>query len=139
MLGSLGSPGATGGEENLDDFAACEIKTPEDIRGLFGNFYFGCEADDRMNAWAFNDRVNPLGARIHALFSSDIGHFDVVHMNEVLAEAYELVEDGVMSAEDFRDFTFTNPVHFWADANPDFFKGTVVEKQATDLLEAGKA
>ena len=43
-----------------------------------------------------------------------------------------------MSAEHFRDFTFTNPVHFWADSNPDFFKGTAVEKQALDLLEAGK-
>ncbi len=73
------------------------------------------------------------------MFSSDIGHFDVVHMNEVLAEAYELVEDGVMSTEDFRDFTFTNPVHFWADANPDFFKETVVEKQAAALLVARKA
>ncbi len=127
---------ATGGEENLDDFAACQIKTAEDIRELFNNFYFGCEADDRMNALAFNDRVNPLGAKLHALFSSDIGHFDVVHMNEVLAEAYELVEDGVMSSEDFRDFTYTNPVHFWADANPDFFKGTAIETQVAELLGA---
>ena len=44
-----------------------------------------------------------------------------------------------MSADDFRNFTFTDPVHFWADANPDFFKGTAVEKQAADLLRAGKA
>ncbi len=29
-------------------------------------------------------------------------------------------------AEDFRDFTFANAVRFWARANPDFFKGTVV-------------
>ena len=129
----------TGGESNLDDFAACEIETPHDIRELFGNFYFGCEADDRLNALAFDERVNPLGARLHALFSSDIGHFDVVEMNEVLAEAHELVSDGVMSAEDFRDFTFANPVHFWADSNPDFFKGTAVEKPVAELLQTGKA
>ena len=125
---------ATGGEDNLDDFAACEIEKVEDFRELFGNFYFGCEADDQMNAWAFNDKVNPLGTKINALFSSDIGHFDVPHMNEVLAEAYDLVEEGVMSVDDFRAFTFANPAHFWADSNPDFFKGTVVEHQVAELL-----
>ena len=123
-------------EENLDDYAACKIEKKEDFRKLFGNFYFGCEADDRMNAWAFNDRANPLGTKINAMFSSDIGHFDVEHMNEVVEEAYELVEDGIMSSDDFRDFTFTNPAHFWARGNTDFFKGTVVEKQVAELLES---
>ena len=118
---------ATGGEANLDDFAALQIGKKEDFAELFDHFYFGCEADDRMNAWAFNEQTNPLGAKLNAFFSSDIGHFDVVNMNEVLSEAYELVEDGAMSADDFRDFTFTNPAHFWADSNPDFFKGTIVE------------
>ena len=124
----------TGGEANLDDFAACGIERVEDFRKLFGNFYFGCEADDRMNVWAFNDRVNPLGTRINALFSSDIGHFDVPDMAEVLAEAYELVEDELMTPEDFRAFTFTNPAHFWTSGNPDFFKGTAVEAQVEALL-----
>ncbi|MCZ6617178.1 MAG: amidohydrolase family protein [Gammaproteobacteria bacterium] len=128
---------ATGGEENLDDYAACKIEKKEDFRDLFGNFYFGCEADDRMNAWAFNDRTNPLGTKINALFSSDIGHFDVQHMNEVVREAYALVEDGIMSTDDFRAFTFTNPAHFWAKGNADFFKGTVVEKQVAELLNPG--
>ena len=124
----------TGGEANLDDFAACGIERVEDFRKLFGNFYFGCEADDRMNVWAFNDRVNPLGTRINALFSSDIGHFDVPDMAEVLEEAYELVEDELMTPEDFRVFTFTNPAHFWTSGNPDFFKGTAVEAQVEALL-----
>lgn len=112
---------ATGGEPNLDDFAACEIKSERDFKTLFSNFYFGCEADDRMNATAFNDKVNPLGTKINALFSSDIGHFDVREMNKVLGEAHELVDDGVMSDEDFRDFTFVNPVDFWSRGNPRFF------------------
>ena len=49
-------------------------------------FYFGCEADDPANAWAFNRAANPLGARLNALFSSDIGHFDVPDMAEVVPE-----------------------------------------------------
>ncbi|MCZ6888526.1 MAG: amidohydrolase family protein [Gammaproteobacteria bacterium] len=130
---------ATGGEANLDDFAACKIEKKEDFRELFGRFYFGCEADDRMNAWAFDERANPLGTKLNALFSSDIGHFDVEQMNEVLEEAFELVEEGVMSAGDFRAFTFTNPAHFWADGNPDFFKGTVVETQVAELLRGERA
>ena len=127
----------TGGEATLDDFAACRIERVEDFRELFGNFYFGCEADDRMNAWAFNDRVNPLNTRINALFSSDIGHFDVADMSEVLEEAYELVDDGLMTPDDFRAFTFTNPVHFWTSGNRDFFKGTAVEAEVEALLREG--
>ncbi len=48
-------------------------------------------------------------------------------MEEIAAEAYELVEKGVLSEEDFRDFTFTNPLKLWASLNPDFFKGTAIE------------
>jgi hypothetical protein len=67
-------------------------------------FYFGCEADDPSNVWAFNTRANPLGARLNAIFSSDIGHFEVPDMTEVVPEAYEMVEDGLATAADFRDF-----------------------------------
>jgi predicted TIM-barrel fold metal-dependent hydrolase len=126
---------ATGGIDNLDDFAACQITRAEDLRDLFvTNFYFGCEADDRMNAWAFHRECNPLGARINTLFGSDIGHFDVPNMAHVVPEAYEFVEDGLISADDFRDFMFTNPVRFWGEANPQFFHGTVVEKEAAAVL-----
>jgi predicted TIM-barrel fold metal-dependent hydrolase len=128
---------AIGGIDNLDDYAACQITCPEDIRELFVQpFYFGCEADDPINAWAFNRQCNPLGAQLHALFGSDIGHFDVPNMAHVVPEAYELVEDGVISAEDFRDFVFTNPVRFWGEANPNFFKGTAVEAAAAEILAA---
>jgi predicted TIM-barrel fold metal-dependent hydrolase len=124
-----------GGIDNLDDYAACQIERKEDLRDLFvKNFYFGCEADDPMNAWAFNRRCNPFGARINALFGSDIGHFDVPNMADVVPEAHELVEEGLISEDDFRDFVFTNPVRFWGEANPNFFKGTAVEKEAAALL-----
>lgn len=127
--------GATGGIENLDDFSACEIREKTDLRDLFtGNFYFGCEADDRMTAWAFSRKHNPMNARLHALFGSDIGHFDVADMSRVVPEAYELVEGGLIGDDDFRDFMFTNPVRFWGEGNPDFFKGTVIEKEAEAVL-----
>jgi predicted TIM-barrel fold metal-dependent hydrolase len=134
----------TGGIDNLDDYAACQIKRPEDLRDLFTkNFYFGCEADDPMNAWAFNRQGNPFGAQLNALFGSDIGHFDVPNMADVVPEAYELVEDGLISEDDFRDFVFANPVRFWGEANPNFFKGTAVAAEAAALLsgsykEAGR-
>ena len=126
---------ATGNVKDLDDFSACNIESPEDISELFTrSFYFGCEADDPINAWAFNSRTNPYRARLRTLFGSDIGHFDVVNMNEVLEEAYEPVEAGLIGDEDFRDFVFTNPLHFWADGNPDFFKGTIIESEAAQAL-----
>lgn len=127
-----------GGIDNLDDYSACHISQAEDLRALFvNNFYFGCEADDPMNAWAFNKHNNPFAARIPALFGSDIGHFDVPDMAHVLPEAYELVENGLMTDDDFRDFLFTNPVRFWGEENPNFFKGTIVEKEAAALLASG--
>jgi predicted TIM-barrel fold metal-dependent hydrolase len=129
------SASTTGGIDNLDDYAACQIKRPEDLRDLFvNNFYFGCEADDPMNAWAFHRQGNPFGARLQALFGSDIGHFDVPNMADVVPEAHELVEDGLISEDDFRDFVFANPVRFWGEANPNFFKGTAVEAEAAALL-----
>jgi len=125
----------TGGIEDLDDYFRCKIERREDIRELFvTRFYFGCEADDPINAWAFNRRANPLGARLNAIFSSDIGHFDVPDMAAVVPEAYELVEHGLMTDDDFRDFMFANAVRFWGEVNPDFFKGTVVETAAAGAL-----
>jgi hypothetical protein len=128
----------TGGLEDLDDYFRCKIAGRDDIRELFvPRYYFGCEADDPTNAWAFNRKANPMGARLNALFSSDIGHFDVPDMAEVVPEAYELVEHGLIDDADFRDFMFANAVRFWGEVNPDFFKGTVVEKAAAEVLGHG--
>jgi hypothetical protein len=132
--------GQTGGVEDLDDYYRCKITRKEDIKDLFvPRFYFGCEADDPTKAWAFNRRSNPMGSRLNALFSSDIGHFDVPDMTEVVPEAYELVERGLITEDDFRDFMFTNAVRFWGEVNPDFFKGTSVEKQAAEVLAQAPA
>jgi len=129
----------TGGIEDLDDYFRCQISTKEDIKDLFvPRFYFGCEADDPVNAWAFKKEANPMGARLNAIFSSDIGHFDVPDMAAVVPEAYELVEDGLIDDNDFRDFMFANAVRFWGEVNPDFFKGTAVEKPAAEVLRNGR-
>jgi predicted TIM-barrel fold metal-dependent hydrolase len=130
----------TGGLTELDDYAACRIERPGDWQDLFVTpFAFGCEADDRMNAWAFDRRVNPFGARLNAMFGSDISHFDVPDMHDVLPEAYELVEEGLLTADDFRDFTFANAVRLWGGVNPRFFEGTAVEREAAAVLAPTRA
>jgi predicted TIM-barrel fold metal-dependent hydrolase len=129
----------TGGLPVLDDYAACNITRKEDWVDLYAKpFYFGCEADDAMNVTAFG-RTNPFGARINAIFSSDIGHFDVPDMLQPVPEAYELVEKGFITSDDFRDFTFANAVRLWGTQNPRFFEGTVVAKQAAAVLKASPA
>ncbi len=120
----------------IDDFAACGITRPEDIRDLFvPNFYFGCEADDPLCSWAFASRIHPFAATFNILLGSDIGHFDVHDMTEVLGEAYELVDKRLLSEDNLQDFLFSNPVKFWAGGNRDFFKDTVVENAAKVELQ----
>jgi predicted TIM-barrel fold metal-dependent hydrolase len=129
----------TGGVPALDDYAACDVARKEDWIELYAKpFYFGCEADDRMNVTAFG-RANPFGARINAMFSSDIGHFDVPDMLQPVPEAYELVEDGLITPDDFRDFAFANAVRLWGTQNPRFFEGTVVAKAAAAVLTGASA
>lgn len=113
----------------IDEFARSGVECAEDIRDIFVNqFYFGCEADDPINAMAFDTRMNPLGASQNALFSSDIGHWDVPDTREVLGEAFELVDDELLSEADFRRFVYENPRRFHTRANPRFFHGTVIEE-----------
>ena len=119
----------------LDEFAAAGIVSKQDVHDQFvPRFYFGCEADDPTIAWAFNSKVNPLGARLRPMFSSDLGHWDVPDMTEVLPEAYELVEHGLINEGDFEELVFSNAARLYATLNPDFFKGTACESQVAALL-----
>jgi predicted TIM-barrel fold metal-dependent hydrolase len=119
---------------------ALGIKRAEDLRPLFEpNFYFGCEADDPLVSVGFDRRLNPFGSRLKATFSSDIGHWDVPDMNDVLAEAYELVEHDLLDMDEFREFTFVYPATLHAGMNPDFFKGTVVEGAVNEMLARAPA
>jgi predicted TIM-barrel fold metal-dependent hydrolase len=124
----LGSRFAPHEETDYDDFAACGVKEEGDFLTRFVEpFYFGCEADDPITSSAFDSLRNPLGINLKAVMGSDIGHWDVPDMREVLEEAWEPVEKGQMTLGDFRDFVFTNPVKLWTSLDPNFFKGTRVE------------
>jgi predicted TIM-barrel fold metal-dependent hydrolase len=123
-------------QDRYDDFAAAGISSVEDIRDQFCRaFTWGCEADDPLVGLAFDTRLTPLGARIPAIMGSDIGHWDVPEFDAPLAEAYELVEDGVLDRDQLRDYLFTNSVEFYGSLNPQFFVGTVVEREAATVLE----
>ena len=111
--------------ESLDDYAALGISTKAELIEAYSkNFYFGCEADDPTTAWAFDAR---MPGRLKALLGTDLAHWDVPDFAEAIPEAWEMVEDELITAQDFRDFTFTNPVECHVRMNPDFFKGTIVE------------
>jgi predicted TIM-barrel fold metal-dependent hydrolase len=112
----------------LDEFAATGADSAEALAQLFAErFFFGCEADDPLNALAYQRDRSPFGLSLHALFGSDIGHWDVPEIDHVLLEAFELVEDGIVSAADFRHFAFASPLALWTASNPRFFAGTAVE------------
>jgi predicted TIM-barrel fold metal-dependent hydrolase len=123
--------------EQLDEFAPTGWNEPSDLREQFvRSFFMGCEADDPLVCWAFAEKVNPMGARLGAMFGSDISHWDVPDMAEPVAEAWEHVEHGVMDTRDFRDFMFANAVRMHGGADPAFFAGTAVDAAARAELES---
>ncbi|MEX2255965.1 MAG: amidohydrolase family protein [Acidimicrobiia bacterium] len=118
----------------LDEFGASGIESLDDLRFVFGEqCFFGCEADDPMNALAFDTTLTPMQTRLRAMFASDIGHWDVPDFRGVLAEAWELVEDGHIDEEGFRAFTFEHAAQLFTGTRPDFFDGTVVEAAVRQL------
>jgi hypothetical protein len=68
------------------------------------------------------------------MLGSDIGHWDVPDMRDVLEETHELVEHGLMSVDDLRSFTFETSVRFHGGMNPTFFDGTAIEAEARAVL-----
>lgn len=122
-------------DADSNDFNLVDIPDKDTLKQLFRrNFFFGAEADDPMTAIAFDPRMK---MDLKPVLGSDIGHFDVVDATEVIEEAYELVEDGLINEDNFRDFVFGNPVKLFAGLNQDFFKGTILEREiAAELGEA---
>ena len=119
-------------QPRFDDFGQVPVESADALRQHFSErFYFGAEADDPMTAWAFDKHGQH---NLRPIFSSDVGHFDVVDMSEVLEEAWELVEHGMINEENFKEFVFANPVRLHTAMNPDFFKGTVVEGAVSKYL-----
>ena len=123
-------------EHVVDDFEAAGIASKADVREVFSqSFYFGCEADDRATMWAFDPR---MGVRLRPVFSSDFTHFDVPDFSDVIPEAFEMVEKGYVTNQDFREFTFTNAARLHTRNNPGFFRGTVIEQAVADELGLSK-
>ena len=68
------------------------------------------------------------------MLGSDLGHWDVPDARDVVPEAYELVEHGLITAADFRDFACDNAIRLHGGMNPRFFDGTAVEDYARTVL-----
>ena len=119
--------------EEPDDFVHLGASSKQEMCDLFSrDLYFGCEADDRGVATAFA-HSNPRGTKLKAMFSSDIGHWDVVEQTGVVPEAYGLIEKGVLDEGQFRDFAFAHAAEMLLKANPAFFEGTALEAEAAAL------
>ena len=111
---------------------------PEDIRDRFvPRFYFGCEADDRMIAWAFNDKLNPFGARLGAMMSS--GHRPLGRRRHDRGGGGGPRTGGAGGMSRVRiSATSASPTRCdcYAGVNPDFFAGTVCEDAAARVVAA---
>ncbi len=57
------------------------------------------------------------------MFASDLGHWDVPDATRVLPEAWELVENGLVTTDDFRAFAYENALALWG---PQLFADTVL-------------
>jgi len=52
----------------------------------------------------------------------------------VVPEAFQMVEKGHVTEQDFREFTFANAAPLHTRNNPGFFKGAVVEQAVAEEL-----
>jgi predicted TIM-barrel fold metal-dependent hydrolase len=114
----------------FDDFTEAHIDSAEQIRDVFANqLYFGCEADDPLASLAFNTKSLPFGATLRPILGTDIGHWDVQNIRDILVEAWELVEDDQIDEDQFRDFAFGNGVRMLTSLNPNYFDNTVLRDE----------
>ncbi len=121
-----GMPIHGGTPEEPDEWTRLGVESDEEIAESFASsLYFGCEADDRGVHVAFGP-ANPCGVRLNAVFSSDIGHWDVTDIESIMDEAYGLVQQGLITEEDFRAFVYENPFRMYTAINPEFFADTVL-------------
>ena len=120
----------------LDEFRSSLLESEHDLAEIFGRrFFFGCEADDASVYRAVDAKANAFNLRLSPFFSSDIGHWDVPDISSVLLESHQLVDKGLLTDADYRDFVFTNATRLHAGMNPSFFDGTPVESAAKELLK----
>jgi predicted TIM-barrel fold metal-dependent hydrolase len=131
---------APGRPAELDEFARAGVTSIEDILEPFeSRLFFGCEADDPLIGVGYGLNFGGREAALRPIIGSDVSHWDAPVMDEVIMEAYELLERGLVTPEQFKEFTFTNPVLLHGGANPSFFVGTAVESAASEVLTAADA
>ena len=114
-----------------DEFAAMRVTSPQDIADRFvDSFYFGVEADDRGVATAFL-ATNPRGATLKPVLGSDIGHWDVTDIANVVCESAAMIDKGVLDAGQWRKMVCDNPIEMFTRLDPGFFVGTSVGDHIT--------
>jgi predicted TIM-barrel fold metal-dependent hydrolase len=114
-------------DELVDEFEASGIDGFETVERIFREqFFAGCEADDPLTCLAFDER---LGPGVGVLLGSDLGHWDAPDATELLAEAWDQVERGLLTEEQLRRLTFDDPVRAWAGSGLGPFAGTALEDE----------
>jgi hypothetical protein len=122
-------------ESAPDDFASIGEDGATEICRVFAtNLFWGCEADDPLVGLAFDERLTPGRTRVPAVMGSDVGHWDVTHFDSPLAETWELVERGILDADQLRDFTFSNAVRLYGAPSGQFFRDTAVESETASAF-----
>jgi hypothetical protein len=118
-------------EGGTDDFAASGVTSTQAIREHWTrSLFWGCEGDDPLVAVAYQS--SPV---VPSFIGSDIGHWDVPNFDQPLREAYEQIEDGLLTPAQFKEFSFDNAVRYYAGNNADFFQNTSVESEAAEVLK----
>lgn len=121
----------------LDEFAQAHVQSASDITEVLAQrSFFGCEADDPLVPLAFDLKIAHRPVTLRPILGTDVSHWDAPVMNEVLPEAYEALEEGTVTAEQFKAFVFDNAVALHGGMNPSFFDQTVCEKEAKAVLGA---
>lgn len=119
--------------DSVDDFALTGISSVNDLYDRFvPNFYYGCAPDDRVSSIAFDRNLLGHGIKLNGMFSSDLGHWDVTDMRQVLRQSMRLLNDNLLTSDDFRDFAYRHAMSLFTTMNPDFFVGTALETYAVN-------
>ena len=85
------------GDNLLDDFSKSGIACVTDVDDMFDRFYFAREADDVYVALASDGVKFSQGSpQLKALFSSDIGHWDVPNAQDVVPGVRSWLADGLL-------------------------------------------
>ena len=114
-------------DADRDEWSRCGVREEHDFARIFENFFFGCEADDPSVHRALDARANPFKLRFQPIFSttSVTGTFPT---SSACCSKVIISRTRGSSATPTIAISFSPiPRDLHMKANPDFFKGTVVE------------